>query len=696
MSEAAARTPGWPTPGIAFGGDYNPEQWPEATWRQDIALMREAGVTVVTVAVFAWAQLQPRPGAWDDGWLRRVLDLLHENGIAVDLATATASPPPWLVRAYPEIRPVDARGTRLEIGSRQTWCPSSPVFREHSLGLVRELATRYGDHPALVMWHVSNELGNHNGSCFCEVSQRHFRAWLRARYGDVVTLNDQWGTAFWSQHYSSFDEIAAPAATTAFPNPGQLLDWRRFCSDALLDQYLAEKRVLREITPSIPVTTNFLVGTGPGEIGPGDCDYAAWAPHQDIVSNDHYLIGLGTGEQAPRLHLEFSADLTRGLAGGRPWWLMEHSTSAVNWQRVNRAKGPAEMERNSLAHLARGGDAICFFQFRQSVIGAEKYHSAMLPHAGTDSRRWRDVCRLGGLIGRLGEVAGATVEAPTAVLVDWDSAWACQQDAHPSEDVHPFLVAMSVHRAISRTGTGCDVIPLDADLAGYRVFVVPAVVLLSAAQAERLAAAAEAGAHVLVTYFSGIADRGDRIVEGGYPGVLRDLLGVRSEEFFPLGPSAVVRWDDGTSSGAWTEDTVCSAGAEMVARYADGPAAGFAALTRRAVGRGAAWYLSTQPDPAGLARVMVRVLEAAGAVPAVVLPASNQAVVAGEVDVVRRRSGDRSWLFAINHSAVDVEFPVSGFDLASGKPVVGDVLRVAAGGYAVVREAPVVRESPPG
>jgi beta-galactosidase len=318
----------------------------------------------------------------------------------------------------------------------------------------------------------------------------------------------------------------------------------------------------------------------------------------------------------------------------------------------------------------------------------------LLPHAGTDSRRWRDVRGLGALVGWLGEVAGATVDAPTAVLVDWDSAWACQQDAHPSEDVHPFLVAMSAHRAISRTGTGCDVIPLDADLAGYRVIVVPAIVLLSSAQADRLAAAAEAGAHVVVTYFSGIADRSDRIVTGGYPGVLREFLGVRSEEFSPLGPSDVVRWDDGTSSGVWTEDTVCAAGTEVVARYADGPAAGFAALTRRTVGRGAAWYLSTQPDPAGLARVLARVLDEAGAAPAVPLPGSSPAVVTGQVDVVRRRSGDRSWLFAINHADVEVELPVSGFDLVRQAPVAGGVLRIPAGGYSVVRESPSVLESP--
>ena len=421
-------------------------------------------------------------------------------------------------------------------------------------------------------------------------------------------------------------------------------------------------------------------------IGPGDCDYAAWAPHQDIVSNDHYLIGLGAGESAPRLHLEFSADLTRGLAGRRPWWLMEHSTSAVNWQPVNRAKTPGEMERNSLAHLARGADAICFFQFRQSVIGAEKYHSAMLPHAGTDSRRWRDVCSLGATLRRLGEIAGSAVEAPTAVLVDWDSAWSCQQDAHPTQAVQSFSMAMAAHRAITRTGTGCDMLPLDADLGGYRLIVVPGLVLLSTDQAGRLAAAAAAGAQVLVTYFSGIADRTDRVVTGGYPGMLRDLLGVRSEEFFPLGSDQVVRWDDGTEGNTWTEDTSAAPGTQVLISYADGPTAGAAALTCRSVGDGAAWYLSGQPDAVGFARVMTRLLTAADAAPAVLLPAGHPAVVAGEVDVVRRRSGAASWVFAINHSAAEVQLPVDGWNLLTDSVVTGSLL-LRGGECAVIRES---------
>ena len=465
--------------------------------RRDLAAGRrpdaEAGVTVVTVGVFSWARLQPEPQAWDDGWLLRILDLLHVNGIAVDLATAHGVTPAVAGQAAPG--DPSGRRHRHPDGDRQ------------QADLVRQFAgfpgVFTGSGPA--SWRAASRI---IPPCGCGMSPTSWATttptatamsariisgrWLADRYGDIHTLNRSWGTAFWSQHYSSFDEIGVPSATTAFGNPGQLLDWRRFSSDVLLDQYRAEKAVLREISPAIPVTTNFLVGIGPGEIGPGDCDYAAGRREQDVVSNDHYLIGLGTGEQAPRLHLEFSADLTRGLAGGRPWWLMEHSTSAVNWQRINRAKEPGEMERNSLAHLARGADAICFFQFRQSVIGAEKYHSAMLPHAGPDSRRWRDVCALGELIGRLGEVAGRGSRPRPRSWWTGIRRGRVQQDAHPSATCT--LSASRCWRTgrSAGTGTGCDVIPVGADLSGYRVVVVPAVALLSADTAARLAAVAQA------------------------------------------------------------------------------------------------------------------------------------------------------------------------------------------------------------
>ena len=338
----------WPRlDGLAYGGEYNPEQWPAEVWEQDVALMREAGVTLVSVGIFSWGMLEPRPGQYEFGWLDRVLGLLHEAGIAVDLGTPTAAPPPWFLRLHPQARPVTREGLILGGGSRQAYCPSSPDYAQAAAGITRQLALRYGRHPAVVLWHVNNEYGAPLGECYCEVSAAAFRDWLRARYGDLAALNEHWGAAFWSQRYAEWDEIDAPRASTSVVNPGQRLDFARFSSDALLDCFKRERDILREVSPAVPVTTNFMANNCKS------VDYWRWAAEVDVISNDNYLIAERTDSY---LDLAMSADLTRSLADGGPWLLMEHSTSAVSWQPRNVAKRPGEMRRNSLAHVARGAD----------------------------------------------------------------------------------------------------------------------------------------------------------------------------------------------------------------------------------------------------------------------------------------------------------------------------------------------------
>jgi beta-galactosidase len=665
---------GWS--GIAYGGDYNPEQWDEDVWAQDAALMREAGVDLATVGVFSWARIEPRPGEYDLDWLDRVLDLLHGAGVRVDLATATASAPPWLTRLHPEVLPVDERGTRATIGSRQTWCPSSPVYRERSLALVEVLAKRYAGHPALAMWHVSNELGCHNARCYCSVSAAHFRRWLSARYHrDLEQLNTAWGTTFWSQRYGDWEEIQAPAASTAQTNPTQLLDWARFSSDALLEQYLAEREVLRRLTPGVPVTTNFMVM---GQVAA--MDYLAWGPHQDVVSNDHYLDGR---LEDPRAELAFSADLTRGVARGESWLLMEHSPSAVNWQPVNYAKPPGDMLRTSLSHVARGADGVAFFQWRASAAGAEKFHSGMVPHAGTDSRRWREVVELGAVLDRLDELAGSHVQAEVALLHDWPARWACDSHSMPSRLVRYLDMSRAVHSGLRALGVTADVVGVDADLSRYRLVVVPTLYLCDDATTARVEAAARGGATVLVTYFSGIADQHDHVRLGGYPGAFRDLLGIRTEEFHPLGRGQQVHLDDGSTATTWTEHAVAAPGTEVLASLVDGPLAGTPALTRRPVGRGSAWYLATSLDRGSMRRWLERITAEAGCRPAAEVPEG----AAGEVDVVRRRRGQESWLFVLNHGAEALRLPgTRGRDLVADADVDGDLV-VPRGGCAVLREA---------
>jgi beta-galactosidase len=671
----------WPTDSLSFGGDYNPEQWPREVWAEDVALMREAGVDLVTVGVFSWALLEPEPGRFDTGWLDDVLDLLHGAGIRVDLATATASAPPWLARLHPEVLPVAEDGTRSAIGGRQTWCPSSPVFRERSLALVEHLARRYADHPALAMWHVNNELGCHNVHCYCDVSAEAFRAWLQRRYGTgtdgLASLNRAWGTAFWSQRYGDWAEVGVPRRTTATGNPTQRLDYLRFSSDELLDQYLAEAAALRRITPDVPVTTNFMVTSHQWAM-----DYGTWAPTQDVVSNDHYL---DHRLPDPHAELSFCADLTRGLAGGDRWLLMEHSVSGVNWQPVNVAKRPGEAVRDSLVHVARGAEGVCFFQWRSSRAGAEKHHSGLLPHAGTRSRIWQEVLQLGRALRDLDEVRGTRVQADVAQLFDHQAWWANDAPGQPTELLRYLDAGRAVHRVLRSAGVTSDVVPvatagLAEVLAAHRVVVVPTLHLCTDATAAAVAAAADAGAHVIVTCSSGIVDEHDHVRLGGYPGAFRDLLGVRITQVLPLLPGEVLELDNGWRGTVWSEEGTVGDDVEVVARVSAGPVPGEPAVTRRPLpGGGVAWYVATQLDDAAWDALLRRVLAEAGVQPVAAVPAG--------VEAVRRVSGDgaRSYLFLLDHTGREQRVPARGTELLSGTTVDGTVV-VPARGAAVVRE----------
>ncbi|MFD4555390.1 beta-galactosidase [Streptomyces sp. NPDC058469] len=660
-------------PGIAYGGDYNPEQWPEEVWAEDMRLMREAGVTMVNVGIFSWALLEPSEGVYDFARMDRVLDLLHANGIAADLATPTAAPPAWFFRAYPEALPVDRDGRTLSYGSRQTFCPSSPAYRRAALCIAGALAERYAGHPAVAMWHVHNEYGCHNAACYCDTSAAAFRTWLRARYADDLdALNHAWGTTFWSQWYYDWEEILPPRATGAPPNPTHQLDWRRFCSDELLSLCTAERDSLRRAAPDIPATTNLMVLRTFDAL-----DYWRWAPELDIVSNDHYLM---SDDPESDIDIALSGDLMRSLAGG-PWLLMEHSTGAVNWQPVNRAKHPGEMRRNALANVARGADGISFFQWRAAKAGAEQWHSAMLPHAGTDSRIWQDVVQLGADLKALAEVRGSTVDAQVAIVWDWDARWALELPSQPSGELRFQDLVRDWYTPLWRAGVAVDFVRPDADLDRYRLVLAPSLYLVDDTGAANLAGFAERGGTLAVGFHSGAVDENCHARMGGYPGAFRDVLGVRTDELFPLLPGQTLQLTGQVPAGAtatlWSE-RIRLTGAEPVASFADGPLAGTSAVTRHTPGRGTAWYLGTRPDPVTLSALMDRIRKEADVQPVLTgAPAG--------LEVVRRTGTDADYLFLIDHAGAGAEVPADGVELLTGKPVCGAVT-VPAGGVAVVRE----------
>jgi beta-galactosidase len=653
--------------GIRYGGDYNPEQWPRATWLEDIELMKQAGINLVSLAIFAWGLLEPREGEYDFSQLDDIIGLLHEAGIDVDLATPTAAPPAWFWKKYPDSRPVTRGGITLGNGSRGMVSPSSPDYRRAAAAITEQLARRYAGHPALVLWHVHNEYGAPISDSYDEYSVAAFRLWLQKRYGTLELLNEKWGTTFWGQVYGEWDEIDAPRQSASVSNQAQRLDFHRFTSDALLECYINERDVIRRFTPDIPVTTNFMAT---------NClsaDYWRWSQEVDVVSNDHYLVA----ERADNhVLLAMDADLTRSLAGGAPWLLMEHSTGAVNWQPRNIAKRAGELARNSLSHLARGADGILFFQFRASRFGVEKFHSAMLPHAGAETRIWREVVALGASLGSLAPVRSSRVQARVALLWDTESFWAQDFEWRPSVELGHRERIEAFYTALWNRNVTVDFAHPTADLGGYDLVIAPSLYLAGPAASDNLTGYVRNGGHLVVSYFSGIVDENDTVYAGAAPGALREVLGLTIPEFLPLHENETVTLSDSRTGSAWTDDIEVGT-AEVLTRYVDGPAAGGPAITRNAFGAGAAWYISTKLTGSDLDSLLLDVLNSAGI---------EAASGVDGVEAITRSSATDDFLFLINHTDADQSWPAAGTELLTGTTAAGTVL-VPAGQTRVVRSS---------
>lgn len=616
----ARRTHRWPRPldnaarRIWYGGDYNPEQWPESVWDEDIELMNQAGVNIVSLGIFAWSAIEPEEDAYDFGWLDRIIDKLYHAGIAVDLASATASPPLWLTQKHPEVLWKDERGDACWPGARQHWRPTSPIFREYALRLCRAMAQHYRDNPAVVAWHVSNEYGCHNRFDYSDDAMRAFQRWCKERYGDIEAVNDAWGTYFWSQRMTDFSQIIPPRyiGEGNFMNPSKLLDFKRFCSDALKEFFKAERDALAEITPNIPLTTNFMVSA------PGNAlDYDDWGNEVDFVSNDHYF----TAGSRHLDELAYSSSLVDGISRKQPWFLMEHSTSAVNWRGINYRKEPGQLERDAMAHLAMGADAICFFQWRQSQAGAEKFHSGMVPHAGRNSQVYRDVCALGNDLDTLSQAGlpGTTLsQARIAVVYDYASEWATEHTATPTQQVRHWTEPLDWFTALADCGLTADVVPLAGDWDRYEMVVLPSVYLLGENDARRVRDYVAAGGKLFATYYTGISDERDHVWLGGYPGAIRDVVGVRSEEFAPMGDDDGVLDHLDLSNGTVAHDiadviTSTADSARILATYqADSWTGmnGVPAITVNTYGEGRAAYVGCRLGADGLAASLPAMFEA--------------------------------------------------------------------------------------
>ena len=652
-----------------FGGDYNPEQWSRETWAEDIELMRRARVNTVTIGVFSWAMLEPRDGEYDAEWLDDVIAGLDQAGIGFFLATPTASPPPWFTIAHPDALPLRADGTAVLHGSRDTYAISAPAYREAARRIARFLGERYGSHPRLRGWHIHNEYGTVD---YGPHAARAFRVWLRAKYGSLDALNAAWYTAFWSQRYGAWDEILPPLQTQYLHNPAQLVDFRRFNSDEMLAAYGEQRAEIRATGSTAPMTTNFMLPTW------NFLDQWSWSAEQEVVSIDHYLDTDGPDGEA---HVAYGSDLTRSWAEG-PWLLMEQNATGIRVGEQTLTKTPDRMIRNSLGYIARGSQSSLFFQWRAGAAGSELWHGALVPHAGADSRAFEAVVELGDILEKIAEVAeppadGRLVESQVAVVWDAEGWWSLETPHLPNDAVTYSDEVRAAHRALWRGGYAVDFVRPGADLSTYRMLVVPALYALTAETADWLEEYVRAGGHLVVTFATGLADENQRIVSGGYPGMIRDLLGIRGEQILPRADGDTVSLSNGMQAGAWTELLHAEA-AEVVAHYEGGPLAGSPAITRREVGEGAATYVSTKLEQQSLDAFLGAAASTAGA--KAVFPESR---VFG-VEAVRRRGAGGEYLFLLHHGERRVRIDGEGVDLLTGAE---NDITLSPGGVAVIRES---------
>ncbi|MBQ6898181.1 MAG: beta-galactosidase [Clostridia bacterium] len=579
---------------IVHGGDYNPDQWIKTPgiWDEDMRLMKEAGINSATVGIFAWSLIEPEEGVYDFSFLDTILDKMHENGIRAVLATPSGARPPWLAQKYPEVLRVEETGTRNEFGVRHNHCLTSPVYREKVRNINRLLAERYKDHPALMMWHISNE---YSGECHCDLCQKAFREWLKKEYNnDLEELNFRWWNGFWSHRVTDWEQISSPKFRGENHVSALKLCWNRFVSDSHISFFENEIEPLRELTPHIPVTTNFM-GFYNG------IDYQKLAKKLDIVSYDSYPpFDIEDPSEVAR-EWTFVYDTYRSMGGGRPFFLMESSPSLVNWRDINRLHPPGRHSQKSLLAVAYGADSVQYFQWRKSRGGHEKFHGAVVDHIGTNETRvFREVARLGEELKRLGGVTGGMCDSKVAVICDWENSWAVTH-FHGYNNLRRdyFEECEKWHRPFALRGIPCDTISQDDDFSGYDLVIAPFLYMLKDGTAEKIEKYTENGGNFVATYLFGVADKDDMAFYGGLPtGNLRKVFGVWAEESsgIPEGKEGTAQFCGKTYKTQHVLDVIHSEGAEILGTYTSDFFSGEPAVTKNKWGKGYAYYTAFRND----------------------------------------------------------------------------------------------------
>jgi len=631
---------------ILFGGDYNPEQWPEDIWEEDMRLFKIANIDVVTLNVFSWAMLQPSENEYDFSKLDKIMELVKKNGLKVCMATSTSAHPAWMAGRYPDILRVEYNGMKRKFGARHNSCPNSPTYRKYASLLVEKLAERYKNYENIVAWHVSNEFG---GECYCENCEKAFRNWAKNRYGTIEEVNKVWNTAFWGHTFYDFEDIVAcdmrsedfiwdGVPRTNFQ--GIALDYKRFISDSLLECYKLERDILNRITPDIPVTTNLMGWYKP-------LDYKKWAKEMDFVSWDNYPSYDASPSVAASIH-----DTMRGLKDGMPFSLMEQTPGVSNWHIFAKLKRPGVMRLWSYQAVAHGADTVMFFQMRRSIGACEKYHSAVIDHVGNENTRvFREITELGRELTRIqDETLGTTIDSKVAIVFDWENWWASEMSAGPTKLINYPGEICTFYNALYNLNIPVDMVGTDSDLSKYSLVIAPLLYMNKDGYDEKIREYVSNGGNYITTFFSGYVDENDRVILGGYPGKQKDILGIWVEESDALPPeeeNSFIYKKKEYPAGVLC-DIMHLNEAKMVAVYEKEFYAGTPVLTKNSFGKGNVYYIGTHSNDEFYSEYLSDVLKEVGVNPVL----SN---LPKNVEVTVRENENYKYLFILNHSEEDKE-----------------------------------------
>jgi beta-galactosidase len=656
---------------MRIGVAYYPEHWPEDRWPVDARLMKEAGIDVVRLGEFAWARLEPKRGEFDLTWLDKAIGMLAAEGLEVIIGTPTAAPPPWLFARHPSMVPRDREGKDWFPGSRRHACLNNRPYRRYARRIVRELAKAFGQRPEVAGWQIDNELGCHGGGrCYCDECEQAFREWLMRRYGIIDRLNKLWGTVFWSQHFNDWHEIPAPRRTPAGCHPSLELDYKRFISATVRDFVAEQRDIIEQYSRGAqPITTNS-IGLYLHQI-----DQFSLAGPQDVASADNYPVD-GANVDAVALHL----DLTRAMKP-RAFWVLEQQAGATMIRAARGQPRPGQLRLWSFQAAARGAELICYFRWRTCAFAQEMHWYGMLDADGTARRRFAE---LKGTIAELRQKAGLwegkAPDARVAMVLDYHSHWALEADSMAANInyLHQFY---GLYGLLRRMGLALDIVPPDLDPAHYALLVAPMPVIGREETAKLWQNYVQDGGTLVVTAPAGYRTEHNTWLTTPPPGPLTLLLGVEVVEHdtFSGGAGNTVVFGD----TAFPARSFCSVielrGAEAVASYGEQYYRGRPAVTRKADGKGRAYFLGA----IGSLELYTRVLEMACLDAGLERNAWSSETV--EVVPLKAGSGEKPLAFVLNHSEepVDLALPagVSACDLLTGREF---FTKVPLAGYGLV------------